>query len=92
MTHGSGMANLFQYPSRVMRKKQAAHYCDCSIGHFDKLVESGRLPPPILSDSRYVVWDRKHLDAAINAWADTIDYTMPAAMLSSWDRVLNAET
>ena len=50
---------------RCFDRKEAASFFSVSVGTFDKLVQGGELPQPILLRGRKV-WDRRSLDAAID--------------------------
>lgn len=51
---------------RCLGRKEAASYVGVSTGTFDKLVRSGQMPSSIDLFGRKV-WDRRALDAAIDA-------------------------
>jgi len=51
---------------RCFDRKEAASYVGVSVVTFDKLVHSGEMPSPVALFGRKV-WDRRALDAAIDA-------------------------
>ena len=57
----SRRANL--YPPRLLRRPDAAAYCDLTPSTFDDWVRNGDLPGPLPNKRR---WDRVALDLALN--------------------------
>ncbi|WP_223476571.1 hypothetical protein [Oricola indica] len=50
---------------RCFDRKEAASYVCVSVGTFDRLVEKGELPGPLLLLGRKV-WDKRSLDRALD--------------------------
>jgi len=59
------LADLFNYPPRMMRLSRAAAYMDVSPSTFLRMVEEGAMPKPITHHG-VRVWDRVDVDAAID--------------------------
>lgn len=58
-------AALPHWPA-MMRRGLAARYCDLSVAEFEREVNEGRLPLPImLGNSEH--WSRRKLDEALDA-------------------------
>ena len=57
------------YPPRWLRRIEAARWVGMSPSKFDQLVKDGRLPKPKSTDG-VVVWDRYHLDGAMELLPD----------------------
>lgn len=56
-------------PPRGLSRVQAAEYIGISPSMFDKQVADGKLPAPKRIGGR-VIWDRKQLDCAFDAFDD----------------------
>ena len=56
-------------PPRGLSRVQAAEYIGVSPSTFDKMVAEGEMPPPKRIRGR-VIWDRKALDCAFDAFDD----------------------
>jgi len=56
-------------PPRGLSRVQAAEYIGVSPSTFDKMVDDGEMPAPKRIGSR-VIWDRKQLDCAFDAFDD----------------------
>ena len=56
-------------PPRGLSRVQAAEYIGVSPSTFDKMVAEGDMPPPKKIRGR-VIWDRKQLDCAFDAFDD----------------------
>ncbi|HMF28648.1 MAG TPA: AlpA family phage regulatory protein [Candidatus Cybelea sp.] len=55
------------YPPRLLRADRAAAYLSLSQSTFLDLVDKAVLPQPIRLSRGIVAWDRKKLDAAVDA-------------------------
>lgn len=63
-----GLAEVNPRPSwpAMMRRSLAASYCDLSAAEFEREVNEGRLPLPVmLGNSEH--WSRRKLDEALDA-------------------------
>jgi excisionase family DNA binding protein len=56
-------------PPRGLSRVQAAEYVGVSASTFDKMVSTGEMPAPKRIRAR-VIWDRKQLDCAFDAFDD----------------------
>lgn len=56
-------------PPRGLSRGQAAEYVGVSPSTFDKMVTAGEMPRPKRIGGR-VIWDRKQLDCAFDAFDD----------------------
>lgn len=63
------LQDTISYAPRGLRAERAAAYLGMSKTKFLELVDSGRMPKPIVIDG-VVVWDRWKLDAAFDAIGD----------------------
>jgi predicted DNA-binding transcriptional regulator AlpA len=70
MKRGSESILPLSLPPRGLSREQAAAYVGVSPSLFDMLMKDGRMPGPKRINSR-VIWDRRKLDAAFEALADT---------------------
>jgi excisionase family DNA binding protein len=57
-------------PPRGLSRVQAAEYVGVSPSTFDKMVTNGEMPAPKRIGGR-VIWDRKQLDCAFDAFDDS---------------------
>lgn len=57
------LSDRLAYPPRAMRAEQAAAYLSIGRSLFLKLVEEGKMPPPVKIKSA-TTWDRFEIDAA----------------------------
>src|ERR1700704_4403427 len=53
-------------PPRLICRDAAAEYVDVSPNTFDKMIESGTMPPPRRLTMGRVAWDVRHLDRAVD--------------------------
>lgn len=60
---------------RLMSIETLANYLDASEGQVRKMVEERRLPRPKYNDKKFVRWDRKDVDAAL----DNVPVPLPVA-------------
>jgi len=79
---------------RCFDRKEAASYFGVSVGTFDRLVQKGELPRPILLLGRKV-WDRHLLDQSLNKMSglkptDFIGQE-PETALDAWRRANAAD-
>ena len=76
------------YPPRAFRAERAAAYLSMGKSTFLKLVEEGKLPPP-LRVAGIPLWDRLDLDAAVEDWKGKgSDEVAPQ---NSWAAIREAE-
>jgi predicted DNA-binding transcriptional regulator AlpA len=66
---------------RGFSREQAARYIGISPSLLDQLVKDGRMPKPWRINAR-TVWDRRKLDAALDALDDA------DAEMNTWDKSL----
>lgn len=59
------MSREYPYPPRMMTRARAAHYCDLSEAEFQREVDSGMLPGPVMLGKK-PHWSRKELDAHLD--------------------------
>lgn len=60
------MGQAFPHWPAMMKRPLAARYCDLSAAEFEREVNAGRLPNPImLGNSEH--WSRRKLDEALDA-------------------------
>jgi predicted DNA-binding transcriptional regulator AlpA len=55
------MAREYPYPPRMMTRPRAAHYVDLAEAEFQREVDAGMLPSPIMLGKK-PHWSRKELD------------------------------
>jgi predicted DNA-binding transcriptional regulator AlpA len=61
----SAMNSLPSWPA-MLKRRNAAAYCDLSVAEFEREVNEGRLPLPVkLGNSEH--WSRRKLDEALDA-------------------------
>lgn len=74
---------------RCFDRKEAASYFGVSVGTFDRLVQKGELPQPLLLLGRKV-WDRHLLDRSLNKMSglkpNDIVGQEPETALDTWRR------
>jgi excisionase family DNA binding protein len=66
-------------PPRGLSRVQAAEFIGVSPSTFDKMVEAGEMPAPKRIRGR-VIWDRKQVDCAFDAFDDGGE--------NEWDKAL----
>jgi predicted DNA-binding transcriptional regulator AlpA len=54
-------------PPRLLTREQAAAYLSVAPGTFDKLVETGRMPPARRVSEGRIAWDRWEIDRSVDA-------------------------
>lgn len=70
MKPASSLAHLPEWP-RLMPRAVAVEYCGGRAATFDRLVKGGLLP----ARNAVGLWDRKAIDAALDAMNGTVDPT-----------------
>lgn len=60
---------------RVFNRQEAASYVCVSPGHFTKLVNAGRMPPPIPDYGHAKRWDKAALDRCLDGQTSTVEHS-----------------